>query len=83
MSNTLDILTAIAAGQGPKGFLITLGCAGWGAGQLESEIRENAWLTGPIHGDVVFREPVEIRWESAVRRIGIDPASLSGMAGNA
>ena len=83
MSNTLDILAAIASGQGPEGYLLALGCAGWGGGQLEGEIRENAWLTGPVHDDVIFRLPIEERWDAAVRRLGIDPASLTGAAGHA
>ena len=83
MSNTMDILSAIAKGEGPAGFLITLGCAGWGEGQLDGEIRENAWLTGPVDEEVIFETPIEFRWEKAVRKIGIDPASLSGTAGHA
>lgn len=83
MSNTMDILSAIAKGQGPRHFLITLGCAGWGAGQLEAEIRENAWLTGPADETVVFDTPIDLCWDAAVRKIGVDPALLSGTAGNA
>jgi putative transcriptional regulator len=83
MSNTMDILAAIANKTGPDNFLIALGCAGWGPGQLDAEIKENAWLTGPAHTDVIFELPVAVRWEEAVRKIGIDPASLSGAAGHA
>ena len=83
MSNTIDIINAIAMGKGPKSFIIALGCAGWGQGQLESEIKENAWLTGPIIKEIVFDVQVDMRWEEAVKKIGIDPALLSEKAGHA
>jgi len=83
MSNTRDILDAIATGKGPKSFIITLGCAGWGPGQLESEIKENAWLTCPVFDDIIFDIPVESRWEEAVKRLGINPARLLDRAGHA
>ncbi len=83
MSNTLDIIKAIAMGKGPKSFIIALGCAGWGQGQLESEIKENTWLTGPIIKEIVFDVQVHTRWEEAVKKIGIDPVLLSEKAGHA
>ena len=83
LSNTIDIIHAIAAGSGPSSFLISIGCAGWGPGQLEAEIRANAWLTCPIFEDVVFKLPIEERWGGAVREMGIDPALLSDSAGHA
>lgn len=83
ISNTIDILSALAAGKGPQSFVITLGCAGWGPGQLEYEIKENAWLTGTVSDEIIFDTPVENRWEVAVRKMGIDPNSLSQTAGHA
>ena len=83
MSNTIDIINAIAMGKGPESFIIALGCAGWGQGQLESEIKENTWLTGPIIKEIVFDVQVDMRWEEAVKKIGIDPALLSEKAGHA
>jgi putative transcriptional regulator len=83
MSNTRDILEAIAIGKGPQSFVIALGCAGWGPGQLEFEIKENAWLTYPIFEENIFEMPVEVRWEEAVKKMGIDPMLLSNTAGNA
>ncbi len=83
MSNTKDILEAVAMGRGPQAFIITLGCAGWGPGQLESEIKENAWLNHPIFEENIFDMPVEVRWEEAVKKMGIDPTLLSTMAGHA
>ena len=83
LSNTRDILAAIAGGRGPATFLISLGCAGWGPGQLEAEIRENAWLTQPVDEEILFRLPVDVRWGEALRRMGVDPVMLSDTPGHA
>ncbi len=83
MSNTRDIVEAIAMGEGPEAFIISIGCAGWGEGQLESEIKENVWLTCPVSENIIFEIPVEHRWEEAVKKIGIDPGKLSDIAGHA
>jgi putative transcriptional regulator len=83
MSNSRDILESVAAERGPRSFLISLGCSGWGPGQLEAELRENAWLTFPVADEIVFDWPVEHRWAEAVKRMGIDPALLTQTAGNA
>ena len=83
LSNSLDILEAIAMGRGPDAFMVALGCAGWGPGQLESEIRNNAWITGPYSEAITFQMEVERRWEAAMQRLGIDPALLSDTAGHA
>ncbi|MBU4011642.1 MAG: YqgE/AlgH family protein, partial [Proteobacteria bacterium] len=61
MSNTLDMLTAIASGKGPKSYIIALGCAGWGPEQLEYEIKENSWLTCSVFEDILFNTAVEAR----------------------
>ena len=83
ITNTKDILNAIARGEGPRNFLLTLGCAGWGRGQLEYEIKKSAWLTGPIMDEIIFDIPIDYRWEEAVKKMGIDPALLSQNAGHA
>jgi putative transcriptional regulator len=83
MSNTKDILEALSKGKGPKSFLLSLGCAGWGPGQLESEIIQNVWLTSPVFEDIVFQLPIEDRWKEAVKKVGIDPLLLSDTAGHA
>lgn len=83
LSNTKDILEAIAIGEGPLSFIIILGCAGWAPGQLESEIRENAWLTCHAFEDIIFEMPIETRWEAAARKIGINVSQLSDVAGHA
>jgi putative transcriptional regulator len=83
MSTSREVLARIALGKGPDSFFISLGCAGWGPGQLEAEIRQNAWLTSDIDENIMFDVPVEARWERAMRQLGIDPALLIGAAGHA
>ncbi len=78
-----DILEAIGIGKGPESYIISVGCAGWGPGQLELEIKENVWLTGPVDEDILFEIPVELRWQEAVKKIGINPEALSDQAGHA
>lgn len=78
-----DILTAMAAGRGPRRALVALGYAGWGAGQLEREMAENAWLSGPASAEILFETPVERRWEAAAALLGVDLNLLSGDAGHA
>jgi len=83
LSNSVDILQAIALGQGPRFFLITLGCSGWGPGQLDHEIQNNVWLTSPLSEKIISETPVENRWTEALKDLGIDPAMLSDTAGHA
>ena len=83
MSNTMDIITAIAAGTGPEAFILSLGCAGWGPGQLESELTQNAWLTYPAADEIIFSEPVESRWEKTVKMMGRKPARWVNTPGHA
>ncbi|RJQ70535.1 MAG: DUF179 domain-containing protein [Desulfobacteraceae bacterium] len=83
LSNSREILEAIALMQGPQAFMISLGCAGWAPGQLEWEVSHNAWLVAPCDLDIIFKVPVENRWEIAIRNLGIDPGQLSDVAGYA
>lgn len=83
LSNTLDILKAVATGKGPDSCLIALGCAGWGPGQLENEILQNSWVTTPALETLIFSSPVDDRWKGAMGSAGIDPTLLSHSAGNA
>jgi len=83
MSNTRDILESIARGKEPQSYIITLGCAGWGPGQLESELKHNAWLTYPIFEENIFNIPVDVRWVEAVKKMGIDPSLISEIPGHA
>jgi putative transcriptional regulator len=83
ITSSLDILQAIAKNEGPERSLITLGYAGWGAGQLEQEMAENAWLSGPADPDILFNSPDEERWKAAAASLGVDLDLLSGEAGHA
>jgi len=83
MSNTIDILKAIAEGRGPQSYIIALGFAGWGPDQIESEIKQNAWLTCSISEEIIFKTAVELRWEQTAKKMGVDPILLSLKAGHA
>lgn len=83
LSNSRAVLEAIALDKGPGAFLIALGCAGWGPGQLEWELMQNAWLTLPCTHDLIFDLPVEDRWQCAIQRLGIDPDLMTETVGNA
>ena len=83
LSNSKDLLEVLAKGKGPKSFILTLGCAGWGPGQLEAEIMANTWLTCPASETILFETPVENRWEAAARLMGIDPMQLTDAVGRA
>lgn len=83
VSTSRDILAAMAKGEGPKRALVTLGYAGWDAGQLEAELAQNAWLTVPADHAIVFERPLEARWQAAAKSLGVDISSLSGSVGHA
>jgi putative transcriptional regulator len=83
LTATIDILRAIARGDGPRKAVLALGYAGWGAGQLESEIQANGWLTCPADAELIFNSSADLRYELAMRKIGIEPAMLSMQAGHA
>ena len=83
LTTSRDVLQAVAQGSGPERLLVTLGYSGWGAGQLESEIAQNAWLTVPASAEVIFATPPEDRYAAALKLLGIDPVMLSGVAGHA
>lgn len=83
LTTSKDVLEAMADGRGPKHVMVALGYAGWDAGQLESEIAHNAWLTVAADPAVVFDVPHARRRASAIHLLGFDPAMLSGEAGHA
>jgi putative transcriptional regulator len=83
VSTSRDILVALAENRGPEHCLLALGYAGWSPGQLERELSENAWLSGPADRQILFELPAEQRWNAAVQHLGVDPASLSSDAGHA
>ncbi|MGE8212620.1 MULTISPECIES: YqgE/AlgH family protein [unclassified Stenotrophomonas] len=83
LTTSRDILEAMARGEGPRNALVTLGCAGWGAGQMEQELAENSWLTVPADAAVLFATPLDERWQLAASRIGVDLFRLTGYSGHA
>lgn len=83
MTATLDILEALARGDGPARALLALGYSGWGPGQLEDEIRANGWLIADAAEDLVFSADDAGKWVGALRAMGIDPLMLSASAGRA
>lgn len=83
MTATLDILDDIAQGNGPDRAIVALGYAGWGRGQLERELAQNAWLICDAAPDLVFSVSMPRKWEAAMARLGIDPILLSAQAGRA
>jgi putative transcriptional regulator len=78
-----DVLEDIACGNGPEHFMLILGYAGWGAGQLESELGNNDWLVAPANQHIVFHVPPEMRWGIGARSMGIDRSMLSDQIGHA
>jgi putative transcriptional regulator len=83
LSASVEVLRAIAAGEGPERWLMALGYAGWGAGQLEDELCGHGWSTGPASDALLFATPAEQRWTAAWRAQGIDPALLANTTGRA
>ena len=82
LTSSRDVLEAIAKGEGPEHFLIALGYAGWGSGQLEKEIVENAWLNTPCGEAILFDTPISERWNAAASQLGIDINRLTTSAGH-
>src|SRR5680860_30693 len=83
LTSSLDILAAMAASIGPERSLVALGYAGWGAGQLEREIADNAWLTVSADTAILFELPAEQRWQAAASKLGVDLRLIAGHAGHA
>ena len=83
MTTTLDVLKAIATGNGPEHAFMAFGYAGWGPGQLESELLANSWLHGEAERDLVFDIAVDERYDTALSRLGIGTGHLASEAGHA
>ena len=83
MTTSKDVLEALATGGGPQRLLITLGYSAWGEGQLESELRENAWLTVGADLAVLFDTPVSERYDRALALLGLQSWMLTAEAGHA
>ncbi|MDR3054051.1 MAG: YqgE/AlgH family protein [Zoogloeaceae bacterium] len=83
LTSSKDILLSISASGEPREIIMTLGYAGWGAGQLENEVAQNAWLTVPASADILFEQPPEERLPAAMQILGVSFAQLSDVAGHA
>ncbi|MCX7104554.1 MAG: YqgE/AlgH family protein [Methylococcales bacterium] len=83
LTTSRDVIEAIAVGEGPKKYLVALGYAGWGQGQLEQEILANNWLNSPYSQNVLFDTEINQRWQRAAEEIGIDINQLITQAGHA
>jgi putative transcriptional regulator len=83
LTATVDILKAIARGNGPDSAILALGYAGWGPGQLEDEIQQNGWLHCPADQDLLFGTDIETKYTKALQKIGIELGMLSSEAGHA
>ena len=83
MTTSKDVLEALSSGAGPKKVLVTLGYSGWGAGQLEDEMKRNSWINVSAAPEIIFDTPVEQRYDKALSLLGIDVRMLSQEAGHA
>lgn len=83
MTTSRDVLESLAAQQGPNPFLFCLGYSGWSAGQLEQELKQNAWLVAPADDELLYHAPIEDRYRLALSRLGIDPGMLNSSGGHA
>ncbi|MDR2857557.1 MAG: YqgE/AlgH family protein [Novosphingobium sp.] len=83
LSASLDVLRAIAEGHGPRHWLVALGYAGWGAGQLDGEMRRHGWYAAGAHDGILFDTPCDKRWTRTWKAEGIDPALLANVTGQA
>ncbi len=83
VTSSRDVLAAIAAGEGPEKYLVALGYAGWSEGQLEDELRANAWLTVDADSDIIFNQDTSKRWQSSVDKLGINLNQLPNQVGSA
>lgn len=83
LTATIDILKAMSQGSGPGKALLALGYSGWSAGQLEAEIQANGWLHCPADDDLVFSPDLELKYDRALSKLGIDPSHLVSDAGHA
>ena len=83
LTASVEILRDITGGVGPSQTIVSLGCAGWSAGQLDHEMSENVWLNLPASTSLVFEHDRETLWQQAFDTIGIDPAYFAGDIGSA
>ncbi|MEO6155889.1 MAG: YqgE/AlgH family protein [Thermomonas sp.] len=83
LTTSRDVLEALARGDGPEQAVVALGCAGWGAGQLEQELVDDSWLMVPAGHELLFELPLEQRWQAAAGSIGVDLVNYASHSGHA
>lgn len=83
LTTSRDVLEALARGDGPTQAVVALGCAGWGAGQLEQELVDDSWLMVPAGRDLLFEFPLDQRWQAAAGSIGVDLINYASHSGHA
>lgn len=83
VTTSRDVLQAMAQGKGPEETFVALGYAGWGPGQLEQELHQDTWLSGPADADIIFKLPSDQRWEAAAAVLGVDLNLINTAAGHA
>jgi putative transcriptional regulator len=83
MTGTIDVLRAIAEGRGPKRWIVALGYAGWGEGQLDEEMTRHGWFASQADADILFETPTDERWAASFKAEGIDPRLLASETGAA
>jgi putative transcriptional regulator len=83
VTGTVDALRAVAIGEGPQQMIFVLGYSGWGPGQLDQELQDNAWLVFDAAPEIIFETEVDQKWDAVIRRMGIDPSMLSNTVGRA
>jgi putative transcriptional regulator len=81
MTGTIDVLKAIAEGRGPSQWIVALGYAGWGAGQLEDEMTRHGWFAAGGKPEILFETPTDERWGACFKAEGIDPRLLASETG--
>ena len=83
LTTSRDVLQAMANGHGPQHALVALGCAGWGAGQLEQEIVDSSWMTAPADTGLLFDQPLDERWLAAAGKVGVNLMQMTHYSGRA
>ena len=83
LTSTVDFFEDLAKGKGPKNSILALGYAGWGPGQLESEIMQNSWMSLSVDTSFLFDDEVSYKWNQAFKILGVDPSNLSTKSGKA
>lgn len=83
LTTSRDVLEALARGDGPEQAVVALGCAGWGAGQLEQELVDDSWLMVPAGRELLFDLPLDQRWQAAAGSIGVDLVNYASQSGHA